>query len=719
MDLGAIRDRCEAFLASERPHWPAWLAVALGLGIAVYFALPQEPPLWLGAGLAGLGAVLALLVRRRPLALFAVAVLVAAAIGFGTAQLRTWAVATPQLQKTIRFAHATGRVVALEPFPNAVRVILDTVSIAELPAEETPARIQVKVFKGFEALAVGDRIDLLARLQPPSPPVAPGAFDFRRRAYFEGLGATGFALGGPRVIAAGEGPAVRLWIDRLRARIDRRIAQLEPNGAGAMARALTVGDKTALSKADTEAMRISGLSHLLSISGLHIGMAAGLFFFGLRALLALVPAIALRFPIKKWSAAAAILAAGLYALLAGATVPTQRSFLMIAIVFVGVLLDRSPFSFRMLAWAAIVVLLLQPETLTGPSFQMSFFAVLGLIAVFEVLRPHLTRWRGGRALETDWFGRVANALRGAAFWLATTVVTSIVATLMTGPFALYHFDRLSTYGVIANLLAVPLTGFWVMPMGMTALLLMPFGLDAPFWHLMARGCDGILWVARTVAGWPHAVVETRAMPVPALVAIALGLLVLCLVRSRARVLGLVPVLGGFVALAFVTSPDLLIAGDAGLIAAKDAAGHYHLSSLRRGRFTAEIWLRRNGQSAPIAFPDIDGPDPPFLRCDDLGCVYRRGGRSIAVALTGDALRDDCGAADVVVSAVPVRRNCRHTLSIDRFDLWRGGAYALRIAADGTLRIESVAATLGDRPWVLERMREGYRKGRLVGEPEAQ
>lgn len=721
VNLGAIGEHCEAFLATERPNWPGWLAVALGLGVAVYFALPWEPPLWLGPGLAGAGLVAAVLLRRTPLPLIVAAAFTAASFGFGTAQFRTWLVAAPQLQDPIRFAHVTGRVAAIEPFPNAVRATLDRVAIAELPAVAMPLRIQVKIMKGWETLKAGDRIDLLAHLQPPSPPVAPGAFDFRRQAYFQQLGATGFALGAARVTAEGGETTfeqLRLWIDRLRATIGARIASLEPNPAGAMTRALTVGDQTALTKADTEAMRISGLAHLLSISGLHIGMAAGLFFIGLRSALALVPPLALRFPIKKWSAAAAILAAGFYALLAGATVPTQRSFIMIAIVFLAVLVDRSPFNFRTLAWAAIVVLLLQPETLTGASFQMSFFAVLGLIAVFEALRPKLTRWRGGRALETDWFGRVGNALRGAGFWLATTLLTSVVATLMTAPFAMYHFDRVSTYGVIANLVAVPLTGFWVMPAGMVALLLMPLGLDAPFWHLAARGCEGILWVAHTVAGWPFAVLVTRAMPIAALLATALGLVALCLMRSRARLVGLLPVLGGLATPGFVATPDLLIAGDARLLAVKGGAGDYHLSSLRASRLAAETWLRRNGQSEAAAFPKPDDAVPPSLACDPVGCVYVRNGKTIALAFQGDALRDDCAAADVVVSLVPIRQGCRNVIAIDRFDIWRGGTYALRVDRDGALHIESVAATLGDRSWVLDRMRQGIREARLIGDPEA-
>jgi len=709
------------FLAVERPNWPGWLAVALGLGIAVYFALPVEPPLWLGAGLATFGLTLLFLFRKAPLMMVATTALVAAAIGFGVAQGRTWLVAAPQLQDPIRFGHVTGRLLGIEPFPNAIRVTLDRVVIAELPPEKTPLRIQVKIFKVAGPLQLGDQVDVLANLQPPSPPVAPGAFDFRRQLYFQEVGATGRALGGARVVSGADALGWRdrllVAIGRLRVAIGQRIAAVEPGPAGAMTRALTVGDQTALTKADTEAMRISGLAHLLSISGLHIGMAAGLFFFGLRGMLALSAAVALRFPIKKWSAAAAILAAGFYALLAGATVPTLRSFLMIAIVFVGVLVDRSPFSIRTLAWAAIVVLLLQPDSLTGASFQMSFFAVLGLIAAFEALRLQLTRWRGARALETDWFGRVSNALRSAGFWLATTMLTSVIATLMTAPFAMYHFDRLSTYGVIANLIAIPLTGFWVMPMGMAALLLMPFGLDAPFWHLAARGCDGILWIAHTVSAWPYAVLVTPAMPIAALVAIALGLVVLCLMRSRWRVLGVAPVLGGIATLFFVTTPDLLVGGDAKLLAFKDEQGAYHLSSLRASKLAAETWLRRNGQLEATGFPAaLDQTTGASFACDAAGCIYRRNGRTIALAQTGDALQEDCAAADLVISLVPIRYGCKQVTAIDRFDLWRGGAYAIRVDRGGALHLESVAAGLGDRPWVLDRMREGIREDRLIGDP---
>lgn len=722
IDWSEVEERCQAFLAAERQNWPCWLAVMLGLGIAVYFALPAEPPLWSGPAGAGVLVGALILLRRRTLLAVAVCAVLGVGAGFTAAQWRTAIVAAPQLQKPMSFAHIEGRLAEIEPYPTGIRATLDQLTIAKLPAGETPARIKVRMFKGTDGLMIGDRLDVLADLSIPAPPAAPGAFDFRRQAYFDRIGANGFAHGAPRVLAAVAEPSVRdrvwTWIDRLRATIGARIDALEPGPAGAMARALTVGDQTALTASDTDAMRVSGLAHLLSISGLHIGMAAGLFFFGLRGLLALVPALALRYPIKKWSAAAAILAAGFYALLAGTSVPTLRSFFMIAILFLGVLVDRSPFSFRTLAWAATALLLLYPESLVGASFQMSFFAVLGLIAAFEALRTQLQSFRAGRPPGTDWFGWLAWLLHRAGFWLGTLILTSLVASLMTTPFALYHFDRMSTYGLIANLLAVPLTGFWVMPMGMAALLLMPFGLDAPFWHAAAWGCDGILWIARTVADWPHAVLFAPAMPQLALIAIALGLVVLCLMRTRWRLLGLAPVAIGLASVAFVATPDLIISGDAKLVAAKDETGRYWLSSSRAARLTAQTWLRRNGQVKGASFRNADLAPSETFGCDPSGCLYRRAGRQVAIAFASEAVAEDCDRADLVLSAVPIRGDCaKPAAAIDFFDLWRDGAHAIWIGPKSEMRIENVASGLGDRPWVLDRMRTG-RPPRNDQQPDA-
>jgi competence protein ComEC len=251
-----------------------------------------------------------------------------------------------------------------------------------------------------------------------------------------------------------------------------------------------------------------------------------------------------------------------------------------------------------------------------------------------------------------------------------------------------------------------LTGFWVMPMGMAALLLMPFGLDAPFWHAAAWGCDGIVRIARTVADLPHAVVFSPAMPSLALVSVSLGLVLLCLMRTRWRLLGLAPVAIGLASVAFTSTPDLIISGDAKQIAAKDETGQYWLSSSRAEHLTAQTWLRRNGQVKGASFRTAEDAPAETFGCDPTGCLYKRAGRQIAIAFAGEALPEDCSRADLVLSAVPIRGNCpRPSATIDWFDLWHGGAHAIWIDAGGGFRIESVAASLGDRPWVLDRMRK--------------
>ena len=702
MGLAARLPDIDAFLAAQRPNWPAWLAVAIGSGIALYFALPIEPPFWIGMAAFGCLAIPTWLMPRHPMSLIALAGLAAVALGFAAAQFRTISVAAPQLDREIKFADVTGDIAGIELLPVGARVILEDVSVPDVAPNALPVRVRIKLLKTPDQIHVGDRIRVTADLQPPAPPAMPGAFDFRRQAYFAQLGAVGFAFGAPEVVAQAP-TTLGSMMGRLRQAIAQRIREELPGQSGAMALALVVGDQTALSKADTQAMRDSGLAHLLSISGLHIGLAAGLFFFLVRGVLALIPPIALRFPIKKWAAVAALLGATFYSMLAGLTAPTERSMIMTGLLFLGILLDRSPFSMRSIAWAAIVVLLFQPDLLVGPSFQMSFFAVLGLIAAFEALRGPMTAWRRARRDAPDLIGRIIRGIEGAGFWLAGTMGSSFIATVMTAPFAIYHFNRLSIYGIAANMVAVPLTGFWVMPAGVAALILMPVGLDGPFWQLMGWGCDAILWIARDVAAWPGAVSIISAMPVAGFTAISFGLLWLCLLRGRGRYLAVLPVVLGFAGIALVRSPDILVSDSAKLVAIKDADGNYWLSSGRAEKQAAETWLKRNGQAKAETLPRNGASAGDAITCDSIGCIYRRAGKLASISFAGDALPEDCAIADAVVSLEPVRGACpKPRLVIDRFDLFDNGAYALWIEKDGAINALSVAQSLGHRPWVLRR-----------------
>ncbi len=440
------------------------------------------------------------------------------------------------------------------------------------------------------------------------------------------------------------------------------------------------------------AIRDSGLAHLLAISGLHIGLVAAILFIGLRAALALVPPLALRHPIKKWAAALAILGALAYALVAGTTVPTQRAFLMIGLVLLAVLLDRRGLSMRLVAWAAAVILVLRPENLLNASFQLSFAAVTALIAAYETGQA---RHAFGRGRMPSFYGRTVLYIGGVA-------LTTVIATLATAPFVIYHFNRLAVYGLAANLVAVPTTALWIMPWAVIAFALIPLGLEILALAPMAWGTEVIIRVAETVAAWPGSVSLLPAMPTWGLTLVTLGGLWLCLWRGRWRLWGLAAAAIGVASIALTDVPDILVDGRGRLLAVRTDSGVLAVSSTRAERFSREIWLRRAGQKVPAPWPDSGPGADGRMTCDSMGCIYRVRGYVVALVRLPDALFEDCRVADVVISSVPVRRRCASArIVIDRFDLWRHGGHALWLEEDG-VRVESVSRYRGRRPWVVRR-----------------
>ena len=406
---------------------------------------------------------------------------------------------------------------------------------------------------------------------------------------------------------------------------------------------------------------------------------AGILFFGVRGLLALIPSIVVRYPIKKWAAAVAILGAFGYAVIAGATIPTQRAFPMIGLVLLAVILDRQGISMRMVAWAAAIILLFEPESLLSASF---FAAVIALIAAYEVFQ--MRRFRSEARTGPLW---------RAGLYFAGIAMTTIVASAATAPFAIFHFNRVAVFGLVANLIAVPLTALWIMPLAVVAFALMPFGIEGLALALQGWGISAVIWAAETVAGWSGAVVAVPAAPVAVIAAISIGGLWLCLWRGRWRLAGAAPILAGVIGFAAVTPPDILVEGSGKLFAIRTADGNYSLSSKRAARFSGEIWLRRVGVVAEdtVLWPRRGVTAVIPLRCDQLGCVYRAKGKTIALVRDPRALADDCRRIDIVVSAVPVRSRCPSAeVVIDRFDLWREGAHAIWLRGDGHMSVALIA-----------------------------
>lgn len=666
-------------LLAERERWPLWLPVFLGLGIAAYFSLLVEPPLWLGLALSVLVVVPWVVLRRRGWSTIVALPLLLTTLGFSLGQWRTVWVEAPVLERPSGKVLVSGVVVEVEAVADGgQRVTLEQLQVNLDGPVPTKARLRLKQ---AEPVPVGAEIRLWANLMPPSQPVAPGAFDFARHAWFLGLGAVGRGLSEVEILTP---PGRGYWLNRLRHQVTLRVIEAVLGAAGGVAAALITGETAGIPRQVMDQYRDSGLAHLLSISGLHMSLLAGMAFFILRGGLALVPWIALNYPIKKWAALVAMILTFLYMLLAGAPVPAQRAFLMTGIVLLAVLLDRSALSMRLVAWAAVLVLVVAPEALTGPSFQMSFAAVAALIATYEVVAKPMAGWRVTHS----------RAHHRLLLYLAGVVLSTLVAGSSTALYGAYHFNRFAVWSVLANLLAVPITGVAVMPFAMLSLLLMPLGLEHLALVPMGWAVTLVNMVAAWVAALPGAAITLPPLAPWGMACFTLGGLWLLIWRGTWRLWGVAPMVLGVGGFLLAQPPDLLVDGRGYAFGLRMDDGSLLVS--RGGRITKESWGRRAGPLSTERWPKQGRSHDGTLSCDSLGCVWRRDGMVVALIQNESGIAAACASAQVVVSAVPVRDACRGPrLVIDRIDLWRRGAHALWL---DDLKTLSVAKWQGKRPW---------------------
>ncbi len=664
-----------------------WLPVAFGFGIVLYFTAGREPAWWAALAAACIGIALAVGARRSAVGLPLALGFAAIATGFAVATLQTARIAHPVLVYPTWSAQVEGFVETREERARSDRIVVRVATITARRMRVKPERVRVAVRKGT-APDVGSFVSFKAHLSPPLQPLRPGGYDFARGMYFQGIGASGFVLGAIRKRSPPHAPGLRLHyaarLDSLREAINRRIHTILPGDRGSIASALITGKRNAISEPVRDAFYVSSLAHVLAISGFHMAVVAGIAFFVIRALLALSPSLASRRPIKKWAAVGALATALFYLLLSGTGVSTQRAFIMTAIVLVGVMLDRPVLTFRTLAIAAFGVLLFAPQAVVHPSFQMSFAATVALIAAYQYGWP----WRP----DAD-----TPAAARAALWgwreIAGVVLASLVAGLATTPYAAFHFHRLAPYGVLANLLAMPVVSAWVMPMGILGVIALPFGLDAPFWRLMGFGLDWMVFVAQWVAHLPGAVGHIHAFGTGPLLLASLGLLLVCLLRTPLRWSG--AVLGVAAALWAVETPrpDILVSADGYSAALRGSDGRLSILHSGRDTFALRDWLAADADPRGLKDKTLHAG----VRCDAIGCVGSlKNGRLVSYALSPAAFAEDCARASVVISRRSAPGACSAKL-IDR-NVWRArGAVTLRWYRDHF--IEEAARPVGtDRPW---------------------
>jgi competence protein ComEC len=661
-----------------------WVPIAYGTGIALYFAAEREPVLSVATATAIGLCVAAFLLRRRKI--FPIAVLIAGiAAGFATSTWRTALIGHGVLARPAYSVSLAGFVETRDIRERTDRFVLRVTAMDAPRVHMKLERVRLSVRKGA-APAVGSFVELKARLQPPLAPLRPGSYDFGRDVFFQGIGASGFVTG---VIKTVEPPvegglALRYaaFMQRLRDAIDARIRTTLDGDKRAIATALLTGRRDAITTPVNDAMFISGLGHVLSISGYHMAVVAGVVFFAIRALLALIPVLTVSFPIK---AAAALAAAAFYLLLSGAEVATQRSFYMTAVVLIAVLVDRRAVTFRTLALAAMVVLALSPEALVHPSFQMSFAATLGLVALVQIGMPRLFAApdNSTTAKVALWGGRE----------IVMLTLTSLVAGLATTPYAAFHFHRVTPYGVLANLAAMPVVSAIVMPAGMLGLVAAPFGFDGFFWWLMGVGIDWMILVTEWVASLPGAIGRVTAFGTGTLVVASLGIILLGLLRTPLRWCGLAALVLAAISAFMAPLPDILISGDGHNVGVRGRDGRLHLMKIGKDGFLIKEWLAADADARQVGDASLaDG-----VSCDDDGCVVQMAdGSFVALTLKPGALADDCSRALLLVTARQVPTACGATV-INAERLRRQGAIALRRTRGG-FDVDAVKPKGLDRPW---------------------
>lgn len=681
-------------VALQSLRWRLWAPVAFGGGASIYFTMRTEPLLWpllLGALLAVGACLTARRLGWRQAATWPLMILACLVCGLAAAKLRTEVVTAP-------IAPAMAEPVAVEawvidvdsPGERGARIVIAPVWIKGLAPERTPVRLRATL-RG-EPPRPGEAIRLYAILNPPPAPAAPGAYDFGRNAFFQGMGGVAFALGETRRIDLPPAPwRLRsvMAVNAARYALAERIVARLGERTGGIAAAMTTSHETWISQTDMEVMRDSGLAHILSVSGLHMAIVGGFVFFAVRLGVAAVPWVALRAPGKKIAAVAGLAAVGAYLVVSGAPPPAERAAITASIAFLAILLDRQAVTMHGLAVAAFVVLAMQPEAIVAPGFQMSFAATAALVALVEAW-PQRTR-----EISVPW--SIAAAQRFGS-WLTAAVAASVVAGLATGPFAMQHFNRTAVYGLLANLGTAPVADFVMMPALALGAALEPLGLGGPCLTIAGWGVDLMLVIGTWTANLPGAVRTVASAPDYVLPIAFLGVLFVCLWRGRLRWLGL-PLAAAVLLWPRAPTPDLWI-GDEGTNAAfhRDAEAVVIRPGVRQ--FTVDLWSRRRGLT-PV------DRDEAGWTCDRSSCrphevgiapVALWWGRRTPAAVQMDAL---CRSAPVIsVRAVleTLPSSCDGRLVLDGVDYTRGGA--VELWRDGPSRWRAVwtADVRGDRPW---------------------
>ncbi len=588
-------------LHDERSQWFSWLPVLFGIGIGIYFILPREPSLWLTLLLIEGTLFATYCFRYYPAVLRLLAVMAVVLAGFTNIQLRSVYISQQLPVVTERSVYLRGQILKRDVnYRGRPRIVLG--NMENLAGDKIKGRYRLTILSNNKTLDVGKCVELVAEVAPVMKANLVGGYQPDRNLFFEKINGGGYVVSGVFEIDCSKKLGFFTTnINKWRREVTAMIAEKLPLEEASVASAIITGNRELMTQEQIAAYRDSGLAHFLSISGLHMSMLAGLMFFFVRFVMACIPALALRYNSKKAAAVLAMFISTIYLCISGAAVPTQRAYIMTFVVLLAVLCERQAISMRVLAIAAMIILIISPQMLINISFQLSFAAVVGLVAFYERCGRKMERYLAGERI-----GTTRKLLRGAMVYFIGIIVADLVASLATLPLVIYHFNRVSLYTSITNCVAGPIIGFVIMPAILLVFITMPLGISWLPLKVAGWGIGLINGLTAWVASRPHAIAEVYSFPLWGLVLIVFGGLWLCLWRSRWRYWGMVAIICGGLSLCLVKVPDV-IAGDGGkAVAVRNSTGKLQVFE-GGNKWMKQNWLDKFASSHSIE-EDIDMPD---------------------------------------------------------------------------------------------------------------
>lgn len=668
-------------LHEEQNRWFLWVPVFFGIGVGVYFSLTFElnPRLTIAATLIALLVCVFSYFKNSKL-YFPICCITLIFLGFATAQYRTHSLDTLILSQEIGPRFVKGIIENVEFKENALRVTLYDLSFEKWKKDRNitfPNKIRITIRGKLipkDPMWPGEEIYLPVVLIPPSPPVMPGAYNFRQRAYFQGIGGVGYATKSPQVTET----IPETSIAKIRQNLTTTFRTKIQGSAGGIAAALVTGDRTGIPDDLRQSFADSGLAHILAISGLHLSIIAGLMFFIFRRLFCFIPYLALNLPIKKWAAFISILATFGYLLICWGSVPALRAFLMTAIIMIGIIVDRTALSMRNVAFAAMVILVFYPEAMMGPSFQLSFAAVVGLIAAYESNHGNLIVWRSNGV----WWKTILLYVFGIA-------ATTFIASLATTPFCVHIFNRFTLHGIAANMIAIPLTTFWIMPAATLCVIATFFNMEDMFIPILSKGIELLIDIANTVSNWPGSVILVPQTSTSAFLLMLGGGLWICLWKKSWRWFGVVPIAASLASLAFNKPADIYINGEGKLIGINHSNG-FLVTSTRTAKFASKMWAQKAGKSDILLVKDN-------LHCKDETCWMNFGENKYLTFSSSNKEFSPPQCANIIINLANVNPHCPNSRIINLEQLKSVGAHLIWLD-DKDSRIINVSKYIGQRPW---------------------